>query len=633
MDARILLELGERTATERPIDSAGSLVDLDAPVGYALPDVVDGVTGRARVFDVGLDNALAAVDTTPGLTLLTRDVTVQALLMWDFVAQHGQAEPGTLIARGKGTSAAEYMCFGLELRVVNQVQLAGEIRWLWHDLAGALKTQIGGHFRASLEDDVIMLTATRRWVSTTEVELRYYLGDELLADVTSADGAIGGGTTGTTSIGRRYTGAAYERPFAGVLEQLRVLPRALCQEEIRSTWERMTVWQPRARQLVRELHPPGFPMASSPGSRIQRENALWGDSLGYALAQAEDLRRNAFPHRSYGPVLEEWERATRQAPKPRASIELRRARVAGRLAQRRGVSIPGIGDALKWFVDTDVSNLEVLAFDQTIREDWSNGIREERWYPFPQHPLGQIVMDGGEVLISVEDGVAASAAPPLWNMLLTSIGGQGRGVHVLAKVTPTLLATNGQSGIVLGDRVNHNYIVLLLQDALGANGPKLKAEVWHNGVLSSTEFSIDLDTDQDPIWLHLYNDESTGSGDDYVAGHSTVGPLGPFVYQDGFEGSPDMRWAGLVTKVAGAEAGEQYSHFGDVAIRAPNGDRSFHLYVYRNPALPGSPDLIGGNGALKEIAHAWTHAHLITSKSVLCDDPACLCDGGPMGAL
>lgn len=624
MDAKIFLGFGERTTAERPIDSAAGLDDLEVADGLVMPDVVEGVTGRARQFDPTIGHGLEAADREAGATLLTRDVTVQAILSWDLAAQAAAAEPGSLIARGKGTSAAEYCAFGLELRVVNEAQLAGELRWLWHDVAGVLKTQIGGHFRAT--DDVIMLTATRRWVSAVEVELRYFLADELLAEVISADGSIGGGTTGTTSIGARYTGAAYERLYAGTIEQLRVLPRALCAEEIRATWQRIAVHQPRTRQLVRDLHPPGFPISTDPASRVQRENALWGDALGFAVAQAEDLRVNVLPHRAYGQNLEEWERATRRPPKPRDSIETRRARVVARIRQKKGVSIPGVNAALKGLVATDVGNLEMMAFAQTIREDWSAGLREERWRV---DDAASWSINSGELALDDSTGAGGAQGHLEWRTVLTSIGGNGRNAHIIANVESTDPEAETHVGVMFGNRVEHDYILAVLDGI----APELRVEVWRNGVLTAAPIA-GVAVGSAEVLIHLYqsgDEVSLGADTAYTVRWSNDGGA-TWNSETPFDAPASMQWAGLVGKFAGVGA-DLRGAFDDILIRAPFGERSFHAYVYRDPALAGAPDLVGANGSLREIAHAWTHVRLITSKSVLCDDPTCPCDAGPLGGL
>lgn len=162
---------------------------------------------------------------------------------------------GTLYARGKATSAAEYLGAGVELRVVNAAQGIGELAWLWQDTAGVLKRQVGGHF-APPADGYLLLTATRRWVSSTKVILRYFLGGRMLAEIESVDGDIGGGDAGTTSIGARFDGTKWGDFFDGVIDELQVVDYELAPDEVAAIWERITKGSKYAR-MMGALLPPG----------------------------------------------------------------------------------------------------------------------------------------------------------------------------------------------------------------------------------------------------------------------------------------------------------------------------------------------------------------------------------------
>lgn len=284
---------------------------------------------------------------------------------------------GTIYARGKATAAAEYLGAGVELRVANAALGVGELRWLWQDTAGALHRQAGGYFAP--DGNYIMLTATRRWVSSTKVVLRYFLGDRMLAEVESFDGSIGGGTTGTTIVGARFDGTKYVDFLDGVIDELRVVDYELAPEEIAATWARITKYQPRGYELLKQMHPPGFPISGDPSSRVQRETNMWGQSLGFAAAQGENLR-NLLPDRAFGKPLEEWETTMEVSPKTLDDLDTRRGRVLGRLRQRAGVSIPGVKEALKGLIGTSPDNLEILAFSQEMIEQydrpavWSTGL-------------------------------------------------------------------------------------------------------------------------------------------------------------------------------------------------------------------------------------------------------------------
>jgi hypothetical protein len=629
MDSTIHLRFDEVASTERPRDAADGLAELDVVAGLTMPTIVDGVTGRARSFLSSSSHGIQALDQVAGSTLHTRDVTIQTILRWDVAAQAAHANPGTIIARGKGNASNEYMPYALEIRVVNAIAGVGEIRFLWHDIAGNLKTQLGAHFQAT--STFLMLTATRRWISSAEVLLRYYLGDELLSENTSVDGSIGGGTTGTTAIGSRFTGGAYARFFSGAIDELRVVPREMCIEEIQATWKRLAIFQPLTRSLVRELHPPGFPMSTSPESRVQRENSIWGDVLGYASAQAENMRDNLMPDRAFGDALERWEGITRQAPKPNESTELRRSRVVAKIAQKAGMSIEGVQAALLQLVDTDVDNLEFLAFDQTVVEDFT-ALSTERWDP---RPAADHTIASGELRVQAIAGTFVT--PDTWKRCFMPIGGDGRGAQAIVKLIPTTIPANAHCGVAFGSDVTKNYVFVGLRFTGAVY--RIDTLIWINGILVSSPPSINIGAGKpSPIWFHLYNTLGIGYGSpttpsDFVSGYSVTGPDSGFIYSAPFSAATAMQLAGTAVLSVGATASPIDVTFDDAVIRAPCGERSFFGYAYRNPALPGTPDTIGANANLRALRHAFTHFSLITSKSVLCDDPTCPCDAGPLGGI
>ena len=220
-----LLRFREADVSLLPSDDVGNLGDLGVDTGLTLPPVVPAFTGFGRSFGNGA--AVDGPDVVPGATLATRDVTVRAILSWDLTGQAALGQPGTIVARGKGTTAAELVSYGVELRVVNAGLRIGELRMWWQDTAGNVKTQLGGQFVAPSSAAFMMVTAVRHWVSSSQVEVRYYVGDQLIGDLVSVDGDIAGGTTGTFCVGVRYTAGAAGRFLVGVIDELQVVPLRL----------------------------------------------------------------------------------------------------------------------------------------------------------------------------------------------------------------------------------------------------------------------------------------------------------------------------------------------------------------------------------------------------------------------
>jgi hypothetical protein len=628
----LLFRFDEVDDIVRPADSLGNLDDLTTEAGLAAPLVVDAALGRGRRFDPPSLNGYRAQDVVSGSTLLTRDCSIQVVLNWQLAGQNSYGFPGTIYARGKGTSAAEYMGAGLELRVVNAALSVGELRWLWHDTAGVLKTQIGGHFQPhASESEFLLLTATRRWVSSTEVILRYYIGDVMLTEIPSVDGSIGGGTTGTTSIGARFTGAAWDRFLDGTIDELRVVDYELCAEEIAATYRRITYHQPRGYDLVKSLHDPGFPISGDPGSRVQRETRMWGNALGFASAQAENVR-NFVPQRAYGTVLEDWETVTKQAPKPGDSVDTRRARVVAR--QRRGesgVSIDGVEAALRELVDTDPTNLEIIAFDQTVREGFA-ALSTLRW---TSEPAADWTISGNALRAQAAAGdFQLTGALRNWKTNMMSIGGDGRGANHLAKLTPTTIPTAGEVGIFLANFATGDLILLGLKHAGNyfVTCETFRAWASQGAAFAPVDLGAGLPAN---LWLHLRH-AGAGSADieNMLAAWSTTSGTAGFTTSAAIAHKWRAQWAGhYVRSVGGAIASALDSKFDDSDTRAPFGERSFFFYVYRDPALPGRPDLVGANHIIRQLKQAHTHVAVITNKSTLCDDVTTPCDLGPLGGI
>jgi hypothetical protein len=596
-----------------------------AGVALATPSVVDGVTGPARAFGgAATPSGFATKDIVTGSTLFTRDLTIQAIVRVDKALQTAGI-PGTIYARGLGTSAAEYHPFVLEVRLVNAGAEIAELRWLWQDSAGVLKAQTGGHFQMST--DFVMLTATRRWVSSTEVLLRYYLADELLAEVVSTDGDIGGGTTGTTSIGTRYDGAAWARFFGGAIDQLRILDRELAAEEIAMTWDRITRIQPNAVALVKECWPPGTPISASDSSRVQRENMIIGNALGFAEAQGENIRRNIFPTRAYGVVLEDWEEITKSPRRLSDDIDTRRRRVVGRLRQELGNSVPGVTKALEELAGTSIDNLDVYAFDPTTVDSWAT-LNTDRWRHVPAAQWTIVA----NALRVISAGVRNTF--PEWYTSLQPVGGNGRQALIATKIIPSAIATQGEAGATLFDMARNNCVVVGYRNNAGAY--QLVREEIIAGVPQGATVIAALGGAIVPVWIILEHLGEAGANTFRVR-YSTTSAIAGFTTVDftcsSLLATPanPIGWAGFYARTFSAVAAGVTVDFDDTTVRAPFGDRAMHFYVYRDPTLAGSPDFVGGNLVVNGLRHAFNVAAFVSTLFAKYDSADTTFDGPPMG--
>jgi len=634
--AVMLIRFDEVDAATRPQDETGVCEDFDVvstPVATVMPLQAAASLGRGRLFN-GATMGLSAVDKDPGATLLTRDMSIQVAMSWDAAAQDAAGTPGTIVSRGLGGSSAERVCYGLRFDVVDAATYTGLIRWYWQDVAGVEKLQDGAEV-AMPPGQYTLLTATRRWVSPTEVELHYYVGDQLIGSVTSADGSIGGGTTGTLQLGCRTSGGVNGAFLAGTLDELMLLDRELCAEEVEATWLRITLYQPRGVQLFRESIDEDFPVSDVAASDVQLDIRMTGHGLGFAAAQAENLRANFIPQRAYGSTLEQWEEAVRVTPKPSPaaqSIQDRRARVLSRLRQRQGISIPGLKESLRDLVDCDVDDLEFIAYDNTVTDNFTT-VDPILW---DMSPTGCATANAGKARMAPGAGdYTLSNALQNWRTMarpvsqpvnVDEIGGIPQGGEVVTgKIVFTTPQNNVEVGVWTGNKALNNFMLLgLKQDGVF----KVVAENFISGMSQGLVTEEVLGANPAAIWLRLRQDPDTGG---WIPSWSVTSGTAGFTVAATIDQPAKVHWAGFYLRgVAGAGPVVDFDEF---VLWTPSGTRPFNAYVFRDPGLGGQPDLVASHSVIAEIRHAFTHATIITSRALLCDNPDSGCDRGPMGAL
>lgn len=640
------IRFDEPLATVNPSDAIASLTDL-TPTG-TMPTVVNAFCGFGRLLGNGL--AFTATDVQPGFTLATRDVTVQAILSWDMPTQVALATDGTIVARGKGNTAGEYVSYAMQLHVVNSALQIGELSLWWQDTSGGVHVEQGGQFLLPPPGQFMMLTAVRHWIDATHVEVRYYAGDQLLAEFASSDGDIGGGTTGTMTVGARYSGGVAGNYFCGVIDELRVLNYEITAEEISATWARISNLQPRAYSAVKQLMQPGAPISNDPASRIQKLLRIVGHGLGYAVAQAENMRQNMLPDRAYGPVLEQHERITGEAPLVGDTVQKRRKRVVAHARQKAGVSIPGIAATVADLLAIGKTQVQVIAFDNTIRDDFSLGLRPTLW--LADDPA-QWAVSAGALHVTAAAGSTMTYDARSWFTCMASALGSrvsadgrptaandttqyfdGRGAHILAKMSPTLLGADGESGVMFYDFAKNNVLLFGLRNT--GSGYQVITEKIVNGVSAGASI-IGLSALQ-THWFHLWQNANPGfaAGNRfYNAAWSTTGPTSGYLTTPDFQHVASFGWMGfyLRTFTGTLGAGTTDVAFDDVIMRHTYGSRPFRFYVYRDPTLPGVPDLVGAELAVQRLQQAHTSGHVITTKVALCDTAGSGCDRTPMGGF
>jgi hypothetical protein len=618
-DALILLRLHDFDAAIPPKDAAGSLDDLLVPSGSGSPDVVDAALGKGRQFSASFATTMAAQDLAPGDSLTTRDCTIQVVLSWNIAAQLAAATAGTVLVRGKANASAEYVSYGLQLEVIDAPSFTGLVRWVWQSTAGVLATPTGASFTLR-SGDFTMLTATRRWVSPTEVVLRYYIGDILLSEVTSAAGDIGGGTTGTFVLGAAYLAGVPANFLCGVIDEVLVLDRELTPEEIGGTWKRITLHQPLGVQLIHEMHDKGFPLPTRRDADVELDLRMIGNGLGYAAAKAEQLRTDILPQRAYGQTLADWEEVLRPTPAPASSIDERRARVLARMRQRRGCSIDGIKDILPSLLGGGaVDDLEFIAFSNQIRDSFTT-LDPLRWDTAPSTASISIVSGAA----SFQPGAGSffldgATWPPTWVRMRETVGGDGKQAHALVKLVFTTPQANAEAGIYFENAITRDYLLLGLRDLAGSFRVFTQSIV--GGVAAAAVQQATIGANPAAIWLHLYQTTADGT---WKAAWSTTSATAGYTVSANITHPTTAHWSGCYVRGISALASGPRADFDDHVLYAPFSGRPFSAYVLLDRALGFSPDIEGARSVISAIKHGFVDASFITNPVLLAGDS----DGG-----
>jgi hypothetical protein len=626
------LRFDEANANVAPADDLGRLTDLVVEGALTLPAVTGAFTGWGRLMTS--TTGLVASDVVPGSTLTTRDLTIQALVWWDF--SQVVAPAATIIQRGKLDTAPEYIAYALDVRMIDVANRVGEIRLWWQDTAGALHYQPGGQFYVPTGTTYLLLTAVRHWISTTQVELRYYVGDQLVGDILSSDGNIGGATTGNMVVGCRHTGSSGDSQFfRGVIDEIRVLDYELTAEEIAATWGRLSQLQPRAYQAVRQLLPPGAPISNDPASRIQKLLRVMGHGLGYAAAQIANVRDNQLPDRAYGAVLAQWEALTGSTPIPTDTAPTRRRRVVGRLRQRAGSSVAGVAATVTSLLQLNASQLQILAFSNTVTDAFQVAtIDPQRW----QIGLGATV-SSNQMLISVPAATDARFGDGYvgWYQSALPVQADGKGAAAIVKITPAVWPVSSGIGIAFWDAAKLNGLLLELQTTAAG----VQQIVYQQIINQVSQAQVVLTATSNTIhWLTIQHPQpssfefSRPGASSFTVGWSTTSATAGWTYQTITCGFSKFQLCSLYARSLVASTTAISGYFDDVSLRCGLGDRPNRWYVFRDPALPGKPDLAGAQRILQALAQAHTRVGVVTSKSCFPDTPATsLCDSTPLGAI
>lgn len=616
-----------------PSDATGNLEDLAPDAGSNAPAVVSAFTGFGRAFTQAGTTALVTHDVGDPGTVLLRDVSIEALLSLTLT---GAAGAQTVICRGLSDgSASEAVCWGLEL--AEQVGHAGyvEVRMFWEDNAGARHVAPPGVYQHPGDGAEIHLVATRRWETSNRVVCRYYVGGEMIAEVVSTAGDISGGTTGHTTVGGRKHLGAWTGFFQGTLDELRVTDYELSPDEVRQTWDRLTVHQPNGVVMFAGLSPVGSWWYADPSNAIGRFVRVIGQGIGYTISSIEELRTMWLADRAPLATIGRWEDVCGIIPRPHDSLDRRRSRVLAFLAREAGFAIPAIQELFSDLLDLRPADVQVLEFTNEIVDGFTT--LEPEWWQV-----------GPDVTWAAAGGVL-TVAKPLGADLRWYPGGAVANIRMPLPAVDGYqfcsvklvsfwagLPLNAFVGLWMQDRITRDAVWFGVQDVAGVR--KLGWRTQVGDVLGAFTAVLDPMPDQ-AVWLRLETSRTGFSGGvnypSYDLSWSVTGPSTGFTKTTIGYGAHVPAWAGIaVTCTDAATATALAAAFDDFKAFSWNGLRPFEWFLYRDPALPGTPDLAGAQALALRARPAHTLAGVCSSKSVLCDDPVYgLCDHGPCGAL
>ena len=608
---RILLHFDEEPGLLLT-DTALGLVDALAD---GSPARVTGPCGFGHEVDGTV--FYTAVDQLDSSTLVNRSMTAQAIVYIDA----SMVGWNTIIRRGiTSGDAAEWMTYKLEVKALSTTRF--QVRLNWQDVASTDADPPSATFDVS-GAGFVMLTAARRWISTTEVVVSYYLNGDLIGEVQSALGDIGGGSTGTTRIAEG---------FIGIIDELMVTDYEMCAEEVAATWDLVSSSLATGYAIIRGMLPPGLPISDDPSSRVQSDLKSIGALLGEVSSIARLSARDMLPDRAYGSVLERWEQITGRSARATDSIADRRARVLSHIRQRAGVSIEGYQTALRQVLGVDAADLEFIAFAPIILDEFDT-LEAERWLTVG---AGWSAF-GGDLRCEVtsasdiREGLISGATYHSGRRASMYVDEPGR-LRVRVAVDPSVLPDGCTAGVRLSDGVTDGHVMIGIRRA-GAVYSVVREARTPAGTLvsSSTVASADV---------HLLTVGMTDGEFLLGAGQSKFDFAwnidgDPVIDTDDDYTAPDnlTRIDLFVESNIASTATAADVRFNWIKVWALESKRAFWHYVYRDPALPGSYFLRDAHAIFQAMKHAHTDGTVIASRSLLCDDAESTCDRGPMGAL
>lgn len=598
-----------------PTDVAGGLLDLVVPATASEPARVEGVLGGARYFDGAL-RGYVALEKTVGQTKLHRTMSIEAVLH----ITASESLTRTIVQRGKGDSAAERLLWALKINFVSGTTWS--LQMAWQRASGAAATVPAANFTMP-SDGIVYVAAVRRWKSLTSVDVDYYVNGIPIGTINSAHGDIQDGDGGTTLVGLTFGGGVYLAGFfLDYLDELRVSSTELTAEDVEHQHRRLFLYAKHGGELLRALLPPGEAYSTDPTTIIQRELAVEGDGMGEGLAQLEELRQYFLPDRA-SRALDRWEQVTRLAPGPLDDMTARRKRVLGHLRKVWGYSRADIVKAVYQLLGLTEAQVEIV--------ETSNTTKDTAWIPgaYTQEPNAGTIAGGGQLNTAYQIGDDAT-----WTGSVRKAVALRKSIPEAAECEWTVYPDMGASALPAnGDELCAFLFNFITGDAHlfgirnDAGTKKFFQTTIIAGVLTRTTYAAIPVGD---VYLRMkrlaagtvdlqYN--QTG----LETAWTTVAAAAPSI--------TGPTWAGmgvvdeLTPAVSNVDVFWNWAH-----LYCPKTTRVFEWYVWADPALTATPDVVGAQQIIDRMRPAHTDGKVIRSKALLCDDPNNFLDRDPLGS-
>lgn len=599
-------------------DGIGNAGDLRTGAGLSDPDIVDAWSGSGRRFTGS--GLVSHADRSALGTLAQRDCTLQAI-----VAIHDFALlPQTIVARGTNDGPiGDLVCYGLELVAGASPSRLG-VRWFWQDSAGVYRHQTAGEFDAPEAGEFILITATRRWETSTRVVLRYYVADELIAEVVSSDGDIAGGTSGLLTIGARRSAGSWSRFLAGTIDELIGYDHEAPAAEVRHTWLTLDRYLEDGRIQVAAAMPPGMDL-DAPNKATHKWITIAGQAMGLLHAYIEGLRSRYFAGDCDEDQMTEWEFEYGILARPGDSLDIRAQRVNAVTAEPKGNALPTLQQIFAAPFDLPASDVDIVEMQNETIETWG-AINPMIW----QEHNGTWSVSGGELAASVGAGIDHRWSSKSIAMLRSPLVGNSININATMVIKSATLAIGSFVGMALVELVNWQGVAFgVRRDAaygyratvLHMNGPVITVEdIGPAGAECHVRIRQPLPAavlPHSPIEFGYCDTAIAAAANAYITRNVTAIDYPTSI--------------GIMINAEAVSATVDQAVIGSMSWLDRNGPDIFRWYAYRDPGLPGTPDMEGAERLARRLSPSFGSGHAVSSLSFSAGEPGT--GRVPMGAI